>query len=207
MNFAFTLTTQETIYKNDVSMANDRIAEIEAIYGDDFPVFVHSDGKGILKNTSQRGMWTARFLKTFLSTSYDYIIKIDPDSQIKRKFNSFPTTDIFGNVFTSSYGIPYIQGGCVGFTKSAAKKIIDSDYLSDKKYSEPLYWLLYTYNLKGRDVKMNTSFQDAIVFDVARRLKLSISPWKDVAVFGQLKTKQYIPGDYAVVHPIGIDNA
>lgn len=212
---ALFLITMTTI-QSDRAMAMDRIEEIRSIYGIDFPILVHSDGEITpiqenggtrfipgkrIKGVKHGGQWTHRYLERYLETDRDILIKIDPDSKVKRAFCEFPESgDIYGNCYRSTNNKPYIQGGCIGFRREAAKRIVESRILLDRMYRNRLFSLDQGEKHQHRIY----SFQDAILFHVAVRMGLRIAPWKEVATFPERLKGRYVPGDYAVIHPISI---
>ena len=77
------------------------------------------------------GAVVQRMFEIFLEKPTPYLFKIDPDTQIHRRFRYLPAeTAMFGTV----QGAPdylSIQGGCIGFTRDAAERISDSRVLLD----------------------------------------------------------------------------
>ena len=67
----------------------------------------------------------------FLEQPMAYLFKIDPDTQIHRRFRYLPAeTAMFGSVQRAPHYLS-IQGGCIGSTRDAAERISDSRSLLD----------------------------------------------------------------------------
>lgn len=70
-----------------------------------------------------------RMFEIYLEQPTDYLFKIDPDTEIHRRFRYLPAeSSMFGTV----QGAPdylSIQGGCLGFTRDAAERMVNSRLL------------------------------------------------------------------------------
>ncbi|MDT4968323.1 MAG: hypothetical protein QOJ64_3060, partial [Acidobacteriota bacterium] len=78
-----------------------------------------------------------RMLVIFLEKPTRYLIKIDPDTVIHRRFQYLP---IRSGLFGTPQGgeeTPSIQGGCIGFTRDIAQRILQSGMLRDSRLKEP----------------------------------------------------------------------
>src|SRR5947209_3321337 len=72
-----------------------------------------------------------RMLVLFLEKPTRYLLKIDPDTVIHRRFRYLPVrSGLFGTLQTEQE-TPSIQGGCMGFTRDAAEQILQSKMLRD----------------------------------------------------------------------------
>jgi len=220
MNVAFTFTTNT----KDRSLALDRIAEIQSIYGSDIQIFVHSDGDipaiaetgGVkfipgrnVKGMVHGGRWTLRYMETFLlNSTSDFLVKIDPDSKVKRQITVFPEgPDILGNCFVSYPSrLPYVQGGCIGFPRKTVEKIVTSRRLLSKEFCGPGFCLCPgKRDDHNRGDRKLYAFQDAILYSLAMKLGLKIGPWSEISVFSHRLKDQYKPGDFAVIHPLSVE--
>lgn len=77
------------------------------------------------------GAVVQRMLEIFLQQPTTYLFKIDPDTEIHRRFSYLPAESaMFGTVQGASDYLS-IQGGCIGFTREAAERISDSGLLLD----------------------------------------------------------------------------
>ncbi len=153
-------------------------------------------------NLWAKGLWTQRYLNIFLKhTNATHLLKVDPDTCVWRSFSLPPGDyDIFGNM-SNRYKYPYIKGGCIGFTRSAAKKIIDSEFLLDKEY-ENFNYQRYKNHKWPHEIESaeQFAFQDWIVGDVAHRLNLKLKEWEEIYILGNLNIVPEIK-EYAVTHP------
>lgn len=93
-----------------------------------------------LKIISRGALWWKRFLTEALKTDADVIFKIDPDTKIWRRLNYFPDSDFFGMLTNKGEIDEHIQGGCQGFSRSFAEKIIDSKITEDENYKDLNFW-------------------------------------------------------------------
>jgi hypothetical protein len=163
------------------------LAELQRYYPD-AEVLVFDDAKEHLKTADKAGRWTERYLKAFLATDADVLIKVDPDTAVNGTVASFPEADVFGQRYMGQH----VQGGAMGYSRAAAQKIVDSGLLLRAKYT----LLEYTYAHKsGRSV----SCQDRIVGDVVKQLGLSIAPWPAASVLTFPPKRD--TGEFAFVHP------
>jgi len=78
--------------------------------------------------------WTKRFLRRFLQESHDVLVKIDPDTVIKKLPDMPADCDVAGDFRKSSVGWVWL-GACQYYTRSAVEKI-----LSDPLYINGCYY-------------------------------------------------------------------
>lgn len=154
-----------------------------------------------LKLMNKGGLWTERFLKLYLEqTNSDYLIKIDPDTGIHRSLRYLPECDLFGSVINDQ-DRSHIQGGAIGFSRSAARKIVNSGLLGSQEYCTHRYaYPRYQppYLKTGEDSSSQwLSVEDLIVFDVALKLGLKIQDYAEVSCHWRTPAL----GDFAFVHP------
>jgi hypothetical protein len=141
-----------------------------------------------LKLSQFAGQWTERYLKAFLQTGSNILVKLDPDTAVLRKARYFPDAEVFGVHCDGQ-----VLGGCIGYSRDCARKIIDSGLLLGTKYTG----LYYTYVKCGERVTR----QDEIMADIIRRLNLHTVEWKEACI-RQYHPRSVMPtGDYAFVHP------
>jgi hypothetical protein len=182
MRVAFALT-----FYRDERLATSTIADLRMFYPESL-ILIFDDSKQRLKLAQFAGRWTERYLKAFLQTESDILIKLDPDTAVLRRANEFPDSEIFGEHVDGQ-----VLGGCIGYSRDCARKIIESDLLVDSKYTG----LHYTYMKFGERV----SRQDEIMADIIRRLHLHTVEWKEACI-RQYHPRSVMPtGDYAIVHP------
>ena len=68
--------------------------------------------------------WTRRFLRKFMDESHDVLIKIDPDTIVKKFPEIPPHCDVAGDFRKTNMGWVWL-GGCHYFTKNAVEKILE----------------------------------------------------------------------------------
>ena len=155
------------------------------------------------KAQGQKGLWTQRYLKLFLELTFaTHLLRVDPDTCVWRPF-MLPGMGITTYLEPSPkrYKYPFVNGGCIGFTRDAAEKIVSSNLLLDDKYEEFNY-LRYKFHKweheETSDEKL--AFQDWIVGDICHRLNLKLKKWDEIQIFGG---NQHIPspGRFAITHP------
>lgn len=210
------------VYK-DQELAKHNIKDIRNIYGDSVDIISISDGvcdrdfesfcdkHSVYYEEGDRrakaelgGGWTLRMLETSLRVSdFDILVKIDPDTQIKRVFRYIPDSDYFGNIRNGNH----LQGGCKGLKRSAVDKILSSGLLLDTKYcsnTEYAYCRFLPPYIRVDEDKSNESLsvEDFILWDVAKILELSIEEWNDIKCFTANGKEIDLSGDYAAIHPV-----
>jgi hypothetical protein len=97
------------------------------------------------------GEVTQRMLEAFLTTDADVLIKIDPDTNIHRRFSVMPSRmdpNVYGSVQSggsASNSIVSIQGGCVIVPRQAAVLLANSSLLNSDRLKPPaLEWVVST---------------------------------------------------------------
>ena len=182
-------------------------------------ILVIDDSYSQLKRSCFGGRWTHRYLSEAINfysgKEWDYLIKVDPDTFILRPLeNCTPKElDYFGN-FVTRESLPYIHGGCKGFSRRLVEFLVKSNALLDSLYCENQKFTYTRY--KGRHLRpgelassYKISCQDLITFDVINNLKgfncghwpeaegsINFADWKDRS------KKLEIKDHYAVIHPI-----
>lgn len=137
-----------------------------------------------LKLPDFRGAWTERFLHLLDETDDERIIKIDPDTQVNARVE-WPDAEIFSS-WRDSNGKRILAGPVIGFTRRAARDIIDSGFMLDWKYkaNEYTYYRFYPPRLKEGE-EQNTelvSLQDEITTDVVERLGIEPIKWEHISL-------------------------
>jgi hypothetical protein len=107
------------------------------------PILAFDDNLERLKLSQFAGQWTERYLKAFLQTGSNILVKLDPDTAVLRKARYFPDAEVFGVHCDGQ-----VLGGCIGYSRDCARKIIDSGLLLGTKYTG----LYYTYVKCGERV-------------------------------------------------------
>lgn len=155
------------------------------------------------KGEGQKGLWTHRYLEYFLKyTDASIVLRVDPDTCVWRNF-ALPVGDydIFGTIEPRKYRYPYVLGGCIGFTRECAQKIVDSKLLLDSKFKHFNYQR-YKHHRWEHEVESDEqiAFQDWIVADVAFELNLKLQEWKEICILGNYKRVPKIE-TFAITHP------
>jgi hypothetical protein len=95
----------------------------------------------------QGGEPVQKMLEAFLRTDADILIKIDPDTNLRRRFSAMPQphdSSLYGSPQSAgpeSNCIPSIQGGCIIVPRQAAILLADSSLLESERLRPPkLEW-------------------------------------------------------------------
>lgn len=150
-----------------------------------------------LKRIECGGAWWVRVLEEGLKTGADWIVKIDPDTQIHRPFRTPPTGDIAGTIDHKGTPDENVLGGCQAIRREAAEEILksgilESPELTDHKTFNPdeptrRHWRARAY--MGSDMSLAW---------VGRNLGLTNGEWGDVGIDWKGPAPQ---GDFAATHP------
>jgi hypothetical protein len=144
-----------------------------------------------------------RMLVLFLEKPTRYLFKIDPDTVIHRRFRYLPVrSGLFGTLQTVPE-TPSIQGGCMGFTRDAAERILQSEMLRDSRLREPAKFINdspYFVRMTDRANRCGLASFDWIVPWVASELGIPIYPFDEVNS-GWRQAPQNPNRCYAVTHP------
>ncbi len=153
------------------------------------------------------GYWTHRYLKIYLRLRIaEPLIKIDPDTKFLRPIHqTFPTDGIFGTTWKLFGNIDLIHGGCIGYTNSAAKLLVQSNILLEDNYKTERFtyprFTNYRKSYDSDDVETDLlTCQDKILFSSALRLKIPLHHFDEFSSWG-LKNKHNVDYSKAVIHP------
>jgi hypothetical protein len=131
------------------------------------------------------GMWTSRFLKVFLASKHDVCIKVDPDTAVQRA-TEIPDAPVFSVFRPSVSGKRILGGPAIGFSRSAAQRIIDSKLLLDPKYNsyEYAYRRFGPALIKPGELPSHelVALNDEITTDVVERLGIQPLQWDAVSM-------------------------
>ena len=144
-----------------------------------------------------------RMLELFFERPTRYLFKIDPDTVIHRRFNYLPVqSGVFGTL-QCELETPSIQGGCMGFTRDAAEKILKSGWLRDSRLREPAKFINdspYFFRMADRAERCGLASFDWIVPWIASELAIPIYAFDEVNSGWRVPPPN--PDDrYAVTHP------
>ena len=144
-----------------------------------------------------------RMLELFLEKPTRYLFKIDPDTVIHRRFKYLPLrSGLFGTMQTEPE-TPSVQGGCIGFTRDAAARILQSGLLLDTRLTDPARFINdspYFFRMTDRANRCGLASFDWIVPWIASQIGIPIYPFDEVNSGWQ----QAPPNPdqlYAVSHP------
>jgi hypothetical protein len=90
------------------------------------------------------GELVQRILESFLATDADILVKIDPDTNVRRRFSVMPSrleAAIYGTVESagsSSSRMTSIQGGCIIVPRQAAIRLATSGLLASERLKPPM---------------------------------------------------------------------
>ena len=144
-----------------------------------------------------------RMLELFFETPTRYLLKIDPDTVIHRRFQYLPVrSGLFGTLQTERE-TPSIQGGCMGFTRDAAEQILQSQMLRDSRLKEPAKFINdspYFVRMTDRANRCGLASFDWIVPWIASQLGIPMYSFDEVNSGWQQAPPN--PNErYAVSHP------
>lgn len=144
-----------------------------------------------------------RMLQLFLKRPTRYLFKIDPDTVIQRRFKYLPVrSGVFGTLQCEEE-TPAIQGGCMGFTRDAAEKILRSGMLRDSRLKAPAGFIKdssYFFRMTDRANRCGLASFDWIVAWIARELGIPVYAFDEVNS-GWQQPPPNPEGRYAVSHP------
>jgi hypothetical protein len=153
------------------------------------------------------GKMLQRMLDAFLEQPSSYLIKLDTDTRIHRRFRFMPAgTVVFGTLeWETSQGksrldFPNVQGGCLGFTLESARMIADSGLLLSERLADYRGTYADNQDIIIRAEKMGLISADFIIRYACRQLDIPVVQFDEVyAIY-----RGTIPpggGGFAVTHP------
>jgi hypothetical protein len=144
-----------------------------------------------------------RMLELFLERPTRYLLKIDPDTVIHRRFKYLPVrSGVFGTLQCEEE-TPSVQGGCMGFSRDAADRILQSRMLRDVRLKEPAKFIndsAYFFRMAYRANRCGLASFDWIVAWVAGELGIPLFRFDEVNC-GWQQPPPNPEGRYAVSHP------
>ncbi|HEY6805369.1 MAG TPA: hypothetical protein VI306_17460 [Pyrinomonadaceae bacterium] len=178
--------------------------------GDPDPRFTHLRQSNLTFKLEPRlfpiehgGAIIERMFVLFLEQPTPYLFKIDPDTVIHHRFKYLPTrSGIFGTLQCESES-PSIQGGCMGFTRDVAEKILNSGMLRDNRLRTPHKFIdesPYFFRMADRVNRCGLASFDWIVPWIATELGIPIYAFDEVNSGWRMAPPN--PNNrYAVTHP------
>ena len=144
-----------------------------------------------------------RMLVLFLEKPTRYLLKIDPDTVIHRRFQYLPVRSGLFGTLQGGQETPSIQGGCMGFTRDSAEKILQSEMLRDGRLRQPARFINdspYFVRMTHRANHCGLASFDWILSWIASELGIPMYSFAEVNSWWQEAPPN--PGQrYAVSHP------
>lgn len=164
-----------------------------------------------LKLQTLGGAWVARLWSLMHGQSFaPWVIRLDADAMIYRPVNpkSLPSDgDLIGEVRETPWNLPYIRGGCIGYSRQALKLLNQNlPRLNNSKYKREQRWgylRSHSFRFPGEsEARVAESHEDFIVGDIAQQLGLRLRQWDE----NYIEFRGLVPCNqdkrYAVMHPI-----
>ena len=160
-----------------------------------------------LLGVEQGGEPVQRMLEAFLTTDADLLIKIDPDTDLRRRFSALPSrsdASLYGTVqstWSDSDRLTSIQGGCIIIPRQSAALLSDSSLLTSDRLKPPaLEWAIGGVS-KARAASGLTSYDWTLGW-ACRELGLSSKDHPEVfSRYGASLIDSVTEGRVAVSHP------
>lgn len=150
-------------------------------------------GKELKSNDGKQ--WLKRLFKIAIERlDTKWIIKLDPDTYILRKFKSIPECDIAGNIIYFGNQV-MMNGGCRAYKRKTIKSILQSALLDENIYQEERF--KYRRTLENKIYS-----EDAILMDLIIKLGLYIKEWEEVNCY--FNSSHHRKNDYAAIHPVKV---
>lgn len=158
---------------------------------------------------STGNQWIKRMFRFFQTYGdADYLLKIDPDCYVLRRFKFLPDLDVAGTPFNISNKISFIHGGCVLYSKHACQKILSTNLIDADKYRTNMAFayrrFMAPYKQRDEEAEIDRFFcEDRVIGDVASNLGLKLGQWTEIyADQGEKKPEDYMDGNHAVIHAV-----
>lgn len=160
-------------------------------------------GESRLFGIENGGAVIERMLELFFGQPTRYLLKIDPDTVIHRRFGYLPVRDGLFGTPQGGHEHPSIQGGCMGLTRAAAAQILQSKLLRDERLRDPAKFINdspYFVRMAHRASRCGLASFDWMLPWIASELKIPIYPFDEVNSGWQQPPPN--PNQrYAVSHP------
>ncbi len=95
-----------------------------------------------LKRERHGGRWLARLFTEALREDGAWIFKIDADAAVWRAFRERPAADYFGHLVVPGDAGEHVQGGCCGFSRAYAERVLASGILDEARWTARRHWTL-----------------------------------------------------------------
>ncbi|WP_193878477.1 hypothetical protein [Oculatella sp. LEGE 06141] len=166
-----------------------------------------------IKTLNYGGLWSITMLQLFLKLSRaEFLIRIEPDTVILRRLETLPDADVFARYQGGKR--PYYQGGAMGFSRNAAKLILESKLLESEIYKQTSYGYqrFADHYRQAEEILQNEPLAatDIILSDVIAKLGFTVDDWQIAACFSHATDlhkwliSQSIDSleNYCFVHPV-----
>jgi hypothetical protein len=82
------------------------------------------------------GEMAKRNFEYFIEKPAKFLIKLDTDSLVHRRFKYMPNADFFGSLaYLPDGSFNHVAGGCIGVSRSAAERMLKDNFFDDPKLS------------------------------------------------------------------------
>jgi len=153
------------------------------------------------------GAMIARILELYLDNSTRFLLKIDTDTGIHRRFKFLPERNgVFGTRQISKLGCVSIQGGCMGFSENVSRSILDSGLLKDPRLKNPIIYgrqSKYFSQMGKRAQKLGLCGFEWIIAWAANELQIPLISFTEVRCRWHLNSN--IANEnlkFAITHPV-----
>jgi hypothetical protein len=153
------------------------------------------------------GELVQKILESFLATEADILVKIDPDTDIRRRFSILPSpldAAIYGTVESagsSSNRMTSIQGGCIIVPRQAAIRLAASGLLASERLKPPMLEWAIDDESRARAASGLTS-SDRTLGWACRQLGIACKDHPEVfSRYGPSLVDSLTVGPMAVSHP------
>lgn len=145
-----------------------------------------------------------RMLELFFQKPSKYLLKIDTDTRVLRRFTMMPThfcnfgsTELFDKLDSE-----FIQGGCIGYPYDVAKNLYDDKVFLDESVAVE-NWCFNDWCVR----KKGRISEDQISTYCTKKIGCEFFQHPEVMSLGPLKAQKAphrLKGDFAVIHPYPI---
>ncbi len=151
----------------------------------------------------KRGAIVSAILELGTRHQAAYLFKIDTDTRFDRQFTALPEIEscVFGTLQASGVeGQVSLQGGCVGLTRLAALKLLESGVLTAPELDDPFAtWAFGAASIHRATVLRLASF-DWILAWACSRLGIPMLDWPEIRSAWQRPPDNF-DLNAAVIHP------
>lgn len=173
------------------------------MFRDNMDLFVTHIGER-LKPIQNGTKWITRYLEIFDKQEAEYLIKLDPDSEIARHFSEpLPEADYFGTIIQGvSTAYEHVQGGVKGISRRLVKHLIQA-YINPQDY-------VISNKQQPHLISEDLTMMHTIKTLQKTGYEIIVKPWEEVCSFYRKKPlnpwifdghSQTHDRKYAITHP------